>query len=320
MVAALIGDTCMTAPFLALAADLKAGAALAPEDVLSLRRNAWPDGRIDPAEAEAMFDLNDAVKSAEGEWVDFFVEALCNYVVYQTAPAGYVDESNAAWLIARIDRDGRVESRAELELLVKVLEVATAVPASLQHYALAQIETAVLTGVGPTRTGALDPGAINATEAQLLRRILFAQAGDGPACISRAEAELLFRLKDASLGAANAPEWERLFVQAVGNHLMAHNSYRPLARDEASRLDAFMADNQPSIAGFFRRMASAGLSGFSSAPAARPDRQALQDAARAIDPAEAAWLKERLAAQPGHDPLEVALLAFIAEESGQQLA
>lgn len=322
MVAALIGDIRMTAPFLALAADLKARAALAPDDVLSLRQNAWPDGKIDPAEAEAIFDLNEALKSAESEWVDFFVAALSNYVVHQTAPAGYVDEAKAGWLMARIDRDGRVDSRAELELLVKILEVSTAVPESLQRYALAQIEAVVLTGAGPTRGGALDPGSVNATEAQLLRRILFAQAGDGPACTSRAEADMLFRIKDVSLGAANAPEWEKLFVQAVGNHLMAYNSYRPLARDEAARREAFVADNQPSIGGFFRRMASAGLSGFSSASAssaAQPDHDALQAEARAINPAEAAWLKERLAAQPGHDPLEVALLSFIADESGQTL-
>ena len=265
--------TSMTAPFLSLAAELKAKAALAPADILSLRRIAWPDGRIDPAEAEAIFDLNDAVRSADREWLDFFVEAMNDYVVRQTAPAGYVDEAKAQWLIARIDRDGRVDSLGELELLVKILEDATNAPASLKSYALSQIETAVLTGSGPTRGGdALDPGSVNAAEAGLLRRILFAQAGDGPACVSRAEADMLFRIKDLSLGAANAPEWDKFFVQAVGNHLMAYNSYRPLARDEAARLDAFVGDNQASVGGFFRRMAAAGLSGFSSGRVARRTR------------------------------------------------
>ena len=310
----------MTAPFLSLAAELKAKAALAPTDILALRRIAWPDGRIDPAEAEAIFDLNDALHPSDREWVDFFVEAMGDYVVRQSAPAGYVDEAKAEWLTARIDRDGRVDSLGELELLVKVLETATQVPERLKDYALAQIEAAVLTGAGPTRDGsALDPGSVNAAEAMLLRRILFAQAGDGPASISRAEADMLFRIKDLSLGAANAPEWDRLFVQAVGNHLMAYNGYRPLAREEAVRLEAFVSDNQPSIGRFFGRMAAAVLSGFSSAaPETCPDHEALQMAARAIEPAEAAWLKERLAAEL--DPLETALLDFIAEESGQKLA
>jgi hypothetical protein len=313
----------MTAPFLSLAAELKAKAALAPADILSLRRICWPDGRIDPAEAEAIFDLNEGLKSADREWVDFFVEAMSDYVVRQAAPAGYVDDAKASWLIARIDQDGRVDSLSELELLVKILEAATNAPDSLKAYALAQIEAAVLTGAGPTRGGdALDPGSVNAAEARLLRRILFAQAGDGPACISRAEADLMFRIKDLTLDAANAPEWDKLFVQAVGNHLMAYNSYRPLARDEAARLEAFVDDNQPHIGGFFRRMAAAGLSGFSAVAAPdRPasDREALEAAARAIAPGEADWLIARLDARPEIDRLEAALLAFVAEESGQTL-
>jgi len=313
----------MTAPFLTLAAELKAKAALAPADILSLRRTAWPDGHIDPAEADAIFDLNDALKSTDREWVDFFVEAMSGYVVHQTAPTGYVDDANAHWLIARIDHDGRVDSLGELELLVKILEDATNAPDSLKSYALSQIEAAVLTGAGPTRGGdTLDPGCVNAIEAKLLRRMLFAQAGDGPACVSRAEADMLYRIKDMSPGAANAPDWDKLFVQAVGNHLMAYNSYQPLARDEAARLEAFVDDNQPSVGGFFRRMAASGLSGFrhgADAGASKPDHEALETSARAIAPEEAAWLRERLAAQPGHDKLELALLAFIADESGQRL-
>ena len=141
----------MTAPFLSLAAELKAKAAITPADILSLRRICWPDGRIDPAEAEAIFDLNEGLRSADPEWVDFFVEAMSDYVVRQAAPAGYVDDAKADWLIARIDGDGRVDSLCELELLVKILEAATNAPDSLKAYALAQIEAAVLTGAGPTR-------------------------------------------------------------------------------------------------------------------------------------------------------------------------
>ena len=72
--------------------------------------------------------------------------------------------------------------------------------------------------------------------------------------VSADEAELLWRLKDACLDADNAPGWKTLFVQAVGNHLMAYSSYTPLERDEAARLDAFVADHQRSVLGFFARM------------------------------------------------------------------
>ncbi|MEI9850693.1 MAG: hypothetical protein WDN24_07340 [Sphingomonas sp.] len=100
-----------------LAERLKAAGTLTADDVLALRRQVWPDGRIDAGEAELVFALNDAVRQPPREWVDFFVEALCEYVVRQQAPSGYVDDAKAEWLVARAMRDGRVESLGELELL-----------------------------------------------------------------------------------------------------------------------------------------------------------------------------------------------------------
>lgn len=310
----------MTLPMIDLADALKARAVMTADDVLAIRRVAWPDGKIDAVEADAIFALNDAIAAPPPEWVAFFVEAITAYVVQQQAPTGYVDDANAAWLMARIDADGRVESRAELETLVKILEVAVNVPDTLKAYALRQIEDVVASGAGPTRAGALDPGSINATEVALLRRMLFAASGDGPGCISRAEAELLFGLKAATMGAANAPEWKTLFVQAVGNHLMAHSDYRALSRDRAGQLDAFMNDTQASVGGFLGRMGESVANGafldlFGSKPA-KPDHDAAVAADRAIAPDEAAWLKAQVDADGTLDDLEKALLAFVAEESG----
>jgi hypothetical protein len=303
-----------------LAERLRAAGAISSEDVLALRRQVWPDGKIDAGEAELAFALNDAAKAPSREWVDFFVEALCDYVVCQQAPSGYVDAAKAEWLTARIVRDGRVDSLGELELLVKVLEKATNAPGSLKQFALAQIEQTVLTGEGPTRDGgSLDAGVISDAEVKLLRRLLFAQAGDGPGSISQSEAELLFRLKDATLGAANAPGWKTLFVQAVGNHLMAYNSYKPLEAADAARLEAFMDDAHVRIGGFLGRMAGAKFSGFRDVftSQTKPDRDAAVAAAQAVDPGEAAWLKAKVDSDGAVDALEQALLDFIAEERGQ---
>src|SRR5579859_3797753 len=140
----------MTAPILDLTAQLKAKAAITADDTLALRRIVWRDGAIDAAEADAIFDLNTAIKATSREWVDFFVEALKQYVVHQQTPIDYVDDAKATWLMARIDSDGWVDSLGELELLVEVMEDATTVPASLRDYALRQIETVVMTGSGPT--------------------------------------------------------------------------------------------------------------------------------------------------------------------------
>ena len=307
----------MTASFSDLAAEVKARATITAEDTLAIRRVVWPDGKIDPAEADAIFDVNTSVKGSTPEWVDFFAEAISTFLVRQQTPVGYVDDAKASWLMARIDADGRVDSLGELTLLVKILEDATNVPETLKTYALKQIEQIVLTGTGPTRDGgSLDPGSINATEVKLLRRMLFAQASDGPGSISRAEAEMLFRIKDATLGSDNAPEWKTLFVQAVGNHLMAHNLYHPLARERAANLDAFMNDANPSVGGFLSRMDPVRGFGYVFGKREIVDEDAAIAADRAIDSGEEAWLKAEINADAKLDPLEEALLAFVAEESG----
>lgn len=310
----------MTLPMIDLANALKARAVMTPDDVIAIRRVAWPDGKIDAVEADALFALNDACIDPPVEWVDLFIEAVTAYVVQQQAPIGYVDEGKAAWLMARIDADGRVESRAELELLVKILDVAVNAPDALKSYALRQIEQVVATGAGPTRRGTLDPGSINATEVALLRRLLFAAAGDGPARISQAEAELLFRLKAQTLGAANAPEWRALFVQGVGNFLMAHGSYRPLDRAHAAELDAFMNATNHGLGSFFGRLAQTDIGGtFASYFGAKPatvDHDAAVAEDRAISANERAWLQAQIDADGTLDDLERALLAFIADETG----
>jgi hypothetical protein len=292
-------------------------------ETLSLRATLlrWADGKISTPEADALFDINNLGKSVDREWVDFFVEAITEYVVNGQEPHGYVDDTNADWLMARIDRDGRVESLGELELIVKILEKAINLPAALKEYALKQIESVVLTGEGPTRAGGdLRPNTVDESEVVLLRRIIFAQSGEGALIVSDGEADMLFRIKDATLGRDNAPGWQQLFVQGVGNHLMAHSDYTPLQRDEAIRLEAAMNDIKPNLARFFSRMSTRNFKGslteiFRSQDAVDPD--AAIEADRAITPAESDWLKRRLDADAVLDPMELALLDFIAQESAQ---
>jgi hypothetical protein len=194
------------------------------------------------------------------------------------------------------------------------------VPERLRTYGIAQIEKAVLTGEGPTRRGTLAAGAITDGEAQLLRRLLFAPASDRPAGISRAEAELLFRLKDATLGAANGAEWKRLFVQGVGNYLMAYTSYEPLPRERAAELEEFMTQPSGGVGRFFARMAHFDLqSGFTGVFGRRParDRTAEAAAAQQVTGDERSWLAARIDDDSEVDEYEQALMDFLAEEGGR---
>jgi hypothetical protein len=311
----------MSIYFRDLAAQAATDGTISPEEVLILRRAGWQDGKIDADEAEAIFEVHDRIEDHSPEWIDFFVEALAEFVVNGSEPLGYVDEVNAEWLMEHIDRDGSVDTMGELELLVKLFERATRVPERLRTYAVAQIEKAVLIGEGPTRRGGtLSMGMINDTEAQLLRRLIFAPASDRPAGVSRAEAELLFHLKDATLGAANGPEWKRLFVQGVGNYLMAYTSYEPLSQERAAELEEFMTRPSDGVGRFFARMAHFDLqSGFTGVFGRRParDRQAEEAAAHEVTGDERSWLEARIDADHEVDEYEQALMDFLAEEGGK---
>ncbi|TGV74241.1 hypothetical protein EN788_71090, partial [Mesorhizobium sp. M2D.F.Ca.ET.145.01.1.1] len=84
-----------------------------------------------------------------------------DYIVHQEKPSGYISQENADWLVRTISRDGMVDSRTELELLVHVLEEAKSSPSRLCVYALEQVAHAVVDGKGPLMIGGvLVPGLI----------------------------------------------------------------------------------------------------------------------------------------------------------------
>jgi hypothetical protein len=313
----------MSFSFSGFEAALKAGAQISAADVLALRRSVWPDGAVSDAEASALFDLNRVARHAGPEWANFFIEAMTEYVVNQRPPRSYVDEGAARWLIAEIERDGAATTAVDLALVVKVLETALNCPEPLKAWALGRIEAAVLSGEGPTRTGPPRPNVVDEAEVALLRRIVFAAAGEGACTVGADEAEMLWRLKDACLAGDNGPGWKSLFVQAVGNHLMAYSSYRPLERGEAARLEAFVGDHRSSVLGFFARMGRGGpAEGVKDLlhPIREPsaaDHDAAVHAAASIAGAEKTWLDAHVDADHRRDPYEEALLAFIAEESGR---
>lgn len=313
----------MSIEFGNLAAEASADGAISAEEILELRRLGWADGQMDPDEAEALFTANDAWTDPSAEWCDFFVDAMAAFVVNTVEPRGYVDDETGDELIARIDRDGRLGSMAELELLVHVLEIARNVPERLKTYALKQIEDAVLHGDGPTRLGELSPMGINQSECALLRRLIFAPAGDRPAAVSQREAEMLFRIKDACLYEVNAPEWEQLFVQGAANYLFGFGGLEPLSHDRAEELEQFMVQECAGIGSFLGRMFTAkpdvdgAFGSLLDIGSHALDTDAQVEEAEELTAEEGHWLTALLEADEELDPMEKALLAWVAEETGE---
>jgi hypothetical protein len=295
-------------------------------DVMMLRDAVWTDESIPEPVVDALFTLNDTLTSHSTVWTDFFIEAIEYYLVDQCVPQGFVDETCADWLQERVDKNGRVASLTELELLVAIIERAESAPEDLRQYTIAQIENVIVSGEGPTRTDeVLRPNTVDAIEVELLRRLIFAGGGEGAIIVDTQEADLLFRIKDATLEGDNASSWLRLFVQGVGNHLMAHSDYRPLSRDEALDFQEFMDDKVPSLARFFGRMLPSDKIGYGTIAEAfktlfpkAEDRFAKRlalDNSHLITAEEAGWLKTHIAADEETDAYEKALLTFIFDEA-----
>ncbi|MBZ9812531.1 hypothetical protein [Mesorhizobium sp. CA7] len=315
-----MGELIMSAPVAGLISKNK----ITVEDVTMLRREVFADGVVSRGEAEALFALDQTARDKCGEWAPFFVEAVTDYIVHQEKPEGYISEQNADWLVRTVSRDGMVDGRTELELLVHVLEEARSSPSELSAYVLEQVAHAVIDGKGPLmHGGSLVPGHIAKAEVDLLRRILYAYGGDGNIAISKAEAEVLFRINDRTAAADNDPSWSDLFVKAIANYVMCSTGYEPPTREVALRHENFLDEAAPTLGGFFSRMVSGGFAAILEAYHSPGDieaewearnraAEALARRAETIDASEAEWLAERVGG--GQRPLrdnERALLTLI---------
>ncbi|BDW81001.1 hypothetical protein MACH24_04390 [Erythrobacter sp. Dej080120_24] len=312
----------MTTHFTELAQRAAADGQVTSQEVLALRRQGWGDGIIVREEAEALFALNNALDVRDEEWCDFFVEAIGEFVLNGTPPRLQCDDEEAEWLIAQVDHDGKLESMVELETIVRIIERAENVPVVLKNYVLEQVEREVLTGVGPTRCGGeLSASHITSAEAQILRRVVFASGGHGPAAVTRFDAEMLFRLKDETLADENAPEWDELFLDGVSNYLKGFALQNAqLDHDRAKELQAFIADSRPNVGRFMGKMAR-------ELPQARnhfgkvfgkrdtaPSYTEQAIAGEAMTDHEQEWLDKMIGVDGEVDDLERRLLARIIEE------
>ncbi len=149
-------------------------------------------------------------------------------------------------------------------------------------------------------------------------------AVQGGIAITRAEAEVLFDINDASQGANNDPEWTDLFVKAIANCIMAASGYQPPPREVALARERWLDSPDAGVGGFFAKMAAGGLKGIIKAYTAPADagwaarNAAMQRnirAAEVVTGGEAEWLAERIRRDGHVGENEKALLRFIGNEA-----
>ncbi|MEM1377210.1 MAG: hypothetical protein AAGG69_07460 [Pseudomonadota bacterium] len=310
-----------------VASELVARNKVNAEDVLRLRREVYADGLANRTEAEAIFAIDRTCMDRCPEWDVFFTEVITDYLVDFEAPRGYVSEENAQWLIRSISADGVVDSRTELELLIRILERAKHSPASVSAFALRQVAEVVVNGKGALAKGReARPGVVTATDVEMVRRVLYAFGGEGQAMVTRDEAEVLFDINDATSEAANDPAWSDLFTKAIGFSLLASFGYVQPSRERMLAREEWLNDTDVNVGSFFSRAFAGGLKGYFDAVMSnnsvekafseRNDRfEADNFQASSINAEEAQWLVERIGRDGKFHDNERQLLKFIAQEA-----
>jgi hypothetical protein len=166
---------------------------------------------VDRAEADLLFDLNDACTGKENDasWASFFIDALTKHVLEDDESPGTIDEDEANYLIDKIKGDGQVD-KMELDLLVNICALATGEsPQSLTDFILSSIKDSIL-----------EDGIIDAEEVAMLDKVIYGAGGAGGATVDRAEANFLFELNDAVTGKENDASWSKFFVEAIASHVL----------------------------------------------------------------------------------------------------
>jgi hypothetical protein len=211
-----------TSPLSELGEEILRDGVIDAGEAAKLRERLFADGRIDQEEADFLFLLNDAVSGKENDpaWQKLFVSALTNYVLADDTSPGTVDQEETAYLMSKIQGDGKVDS-AEMALLVNIVAKAKATSEEFQRFVAASLKTTILAD-----------GTIDEAEVTQLRTVIYGTGGAAGAGVDRAEAELLFELNDATSGAPNHPSWTTLFVEAIAAHLLEDEA-SPGVVDEA---------------------------------------------------------------------------------------
>ncbi len=295
---------------------LKKGEMSAAE-LLKLRRMTGADFEISYDEADILFRLNDGVKTPD-DWPGYFITAISNFLIHQTQPQGYISDINASWLRSRIEHDGVVDTQVELSLLLNIIRYAHNVTESLEIFALEQVTLAVLNGSGYIgKHRKLTPGIIGQVEVEILRQVLYGVSSPGGIGITRKEAEYLLDLNEATLGLEHHPDWQKLFVFAIANHLMMQAAWEEPSAQEALRLQNWLENTDGKQLNWTKSMSNAIENIFGSKANAssfhNSDTASINQAEK-ITFAEADWLIKRLNRDGGIDANEQALLNFLAQE------
>ncbi len=189
-------------------------------DVVSLLREVYPEGIRGRNEAEALIAFDREMVDPAPEWRGFVGEAIADHLLRRSQPVGSITCEQADWLIRSIAPLGRIATPGGTQILIRTIEQAEEIPASLAVFAIRELWCEALAGA---------PCTLAAQDVAKLRRILVTVRGN----ISAEEAEALFDLHDAVASAPNHASFDDLFFRAITNYLLGASQRQTLPRRQA---------------------------------------------------------------------------------------
>lgn len=104
------------------------------DDVAALRDIVYSDGKVGRKEAEFLFKLRKELNDYGNlrDWDNFFIQAICDFVLDNNRFPNAIDDKEATWLIDQIGEDGIIDD-VEQRLLKKLHNRAKRFPISLQE-------------------------------------------------------------------------------------------------------------------------------------------------------------------------------------------
>ena len=294
---------------------------LSDADVLNIRREVMAPEKVTQRDAEALIKLNEQIVEPTEAWKTLFSEAVSDHMLDFTTSGYVISDVKAAWFIARVQADNKLDPETEFSLFIKMLNKATIVARRLEVYMLSAVKDAVLHGTGSwglSRT--LQAGCVGKDDVELLRRVLYSVGGEGGIDISPEEAEIIYDIHDATIDADNDESWIDLFSKMMACFVMAGESSHQMNEKMAFERDGWLKSDTGldwSIGNI--------LSGLKILKKADSDAKLqphiidkdAQSRLETVTSAEADWLINRIDRDGKISVSEVQMLHYIQQESPQ---
>lgn len=269
-------------------------------DVVVLRKTVASHNVLDQSSIDDLFRIQALCHLQCPAWAEFFVETVTDFLVREKQPTGYLTLEHVRYLIERIERNDRLETKTEFDLVLNLLDKARWAPERLVTAALEEVHVAIATGFGVLRGGQdRASGEVTTQDIADIRRILYAFGGDEGSPLTRTEAEILFAI-DECLSEPDRPgEWAALFTLSVANVMLSVSGYRVPPRDVALGYPAVSQSGdtpgQQLRTGIDRILGASSRMSPEERSIARLERQRIEivTGEQAAEP-DAIWLVERL--------------------------